>query len=62
MSYDHPYGQASQTGLYPGGNPYEPYPPRNSDEVRLTAILERIERRLIAIEAKLASLALGDSG
>lgn len=29
----------------------EPYPPRSFEELRLTAILERIERRLTAIEA-----------
>lgn len=31
----------------------EPYPPRNADARRLTAILERIERRLTAIEKRL---------
>lgn len=35
------------------GNLPNIYPPMSVDEVRLTAILERIERRLVAIEKKL---------
>lgn len=37
------------------GQPVEPYPPRTADELRLTAILERIERRLTAIEAVIST-------
>lgn len=45
------YGPGQWADLHPF--PREPYPPRHNDELRLTAILERIERRLIALEKRL---------
>ncbi|MGD9838901.1 MAG: hypothetical protein AB7F72_11385 [Afipia sp.] len=45
------YGPTQQWPL--NYSPQGPYANRHSDELRLTAILERIERRLIAIEKRL---------
>lgn len=36
--------------------PYEPYPPRTADELRLTSILERVLRRMDQIESKIDAL------